>query len=182
MSNGTMGEKTQGLLYDFLYLSITWQIFLPGSIVFNSTTETTNHFMNSEELTMLKIVKTSIAIAAASFIITGTAHADVNEALQNICTIVKADDKGELRKKMKRVQSDYRLKLRDYYSGISCSGNSLIRTAMLNGSVETGTLLIKKMSKGDLNSPEQDGKTVMIWASENGMDSSPLVAALNDRI
>lgn len=131
---------------------------------------------------MLKIVKTSVAIAAVSIFMTVTAHADVNEALQNICTIVKADDKGELRKKMKRVQSDYRLKLQDYYSGISCGGNSLIRTAMLNGSIETGTLMIKKMPKGDLNSPEQDGKTVMAWASENGLDSSPIVAVLIDRI
>ena len=131
---------------------------------------------------MLKIVKTSIAIATASIIFAGTAQADVSEALQNICTIVKADDKGELRKKMKRVQSDYRLKLKDYYTGVSCGGNSLIRTAMLNDAVETGTLMVKKMPKRDLSSPENDGKTVLVWASENGLDASPIVAALIDRI
>ncbi|MFT6283767.1 MAG: hypothetical protein ACJAXM_000226 [Arenicella sp.] len=131
---------------------------------------------------MLKIVKTSIAIATASLIFAGNAQADVSEALQNICTIVKADDKGELRKKMKRVQSDYRLKLKDYYTGVSCGGNSLIRTAMLNNAVETGTLMVKKMPRGDLSSPEKDGKTVLIWASENGLDASPIVAALIDRI
>ncbi|MFT7260632.1 MAG: hypothetical protein ACI9MS_002501 [Glaciecola sp.] len=131
---------------------------------------------------MLKIVKTSIAIATASLIFSGNAQADINDALQNICTIIKADDKGELRKKMKRVQSDYRLKLKDYYTGISCGGNSLIRTAMLNDAVETGTLMVKKMPRGDLSSPEKDGKTVLIWASENGLDASPIVAALNDRI
>ena len=37
---------------------------------------------------MLKIVKTSIAIATASLIFAGNAQADVGEALQNICTIV----------------------------------------------------------------------------------------------
>jgi hypothetical protein len=131
---------------------------------------------------MLKIVKTSIAIATASLLFAGNAQADVSEALQNICTIVKADDKGELRKKMKRVQSDFRMKLKDYYTGVTCGGNSLIRTAMLNNAVETGTLMVKKMPKGDLNSPEQDGKTVLIWASENGLNASPIVAALNDRI
>ena len=131
---------------------------------------------------MLKIVKISIAIATASLIFAGTAQADVSDALQNICTIVKADDKGELRKKMKRVQSDFRLKLKDYYTGVSCGGNSLIRTAMLNNAVETGTLMIKKMPKGDLSSPEQDGKTVLAWASENGLEASPIVAALNNRI
>ncbi|MFT4811001.1 MAG: hypothetical protein ACI9LX_004370 [Paraglaciecola sp.] len=131
---------------------------------------------------MLKIVKTSIAIATASLLFAGNAQADISEALQNICTIVKADDKGELRKKMKRVQSDFRMKLKDYYSGVSCGGNSLIRTAMLNDSVETGTLMVKKMPRGDLSSPEQDGKTVLIWASENGLDASPIVTALKDRI
>jgi hypothetical protein len=52
---------------------------------------------------MLKIVNISIAIATAFLflflIFTGNAQADVSEALQNICTIVKADDKGEFRKK-----------------------------------------------------------------------------------
>ena len=131
---------------------------------------------------MLKIVKTSIAIATMSLLTAGNAQADVGEALQNICTIVKADDKGELRKKMKRVQSDYNLKLKDYYTGVTCGGNSLIRTAMLNNSEETGTLMVKKMPKRDLKAPEKDGKTVLIWASENGLDASPIVTALNDRI
>jgi hypothetical protein len=131
---------------------------------------------------MLKIVKTSIAITMTSFIFAGNAQADVGEALQNICTIVKADDKGELRKKMKRVQSDYNLKLKDYYTGVTCGGNSLIRTAMLKNSEKTGTLMVKKMPKGDLKAPEKDGKTILIWASENGLDASPIVAALNDRI
>ncbi|WP_332874120.1 DUF3718 domain-containing protein [Alteromonas sp. IB21] len=93
---------------------------------------------------MLKIVKASLVIAA-TFGVSGIAHADVSEALANICTIVQADDKGELRKKMRSVESDYRMKLKDYYSGISCSGNSLIRTALLNNAVEAGELLVKKM-------------------------------------
>ena len=113
---------------------------------------------------------------------TQTAHADVNEALANICTIVQADDKGELRKKMKRVQSDYRMKLKDYYSGISCSGNSLIRTAMLNNAVEAGTLLVKKMPKTALAEPEQDGKTLQAWVAEQGLEGSPLAAVLADRM
>ncbi|MFT6343983.1 MAG: hypothetical protein ACJAWQ_001049 [Paraglaciecola sp.] len=131
---------------------------------------------------MLKIVKTSIVIATASLMFAGSAQADISEALQNICTIVKADDKGELRKKMKRVQSDFRLKLKDYYTGISCGGNSLIRTAMLNNAIETGTLMVKKMPKGDLTAPEKDGKTILAWASDNGLNASPIVTALNDRI
>lgn len=131
---------------------------------------------------MLKIVKTSIAIATTSVLFIGNAQADINEALQNICTIVKADDKGELRKKMKVVESDYRMKLQAYYTGISCGGNSLIRTALLNNSVETGTLMIKKMPKSDLQAPEKDGKTVSDWATEQGLTDSELVAVLKERI
>ena len=131
---------------------------------------------------MLKLVKTSIAVVAVSFMFSGTAQADIGAALQNICTIVKTNDKGELRKKMKKVQSDFRLKLKDYYSGISCGGNSLIRTAMLNEAVDTGTLLVKKMPKKDLAAPEKDGKTLTSWVSENGLDGSPIATALADRI
>jgi len=131
---------------------------------------------------MLKIVKTSIAVAIPFLIFAGNARADVNDALQNICTIVKADDKGELRRKMKRVQSDYNLKIKDYYTAVSCGGNSLIRTAMLNDAEKTGTLMIKKMPRGDLSAPEKDGKTLLAWASENGLDASPIVAALKERI
>jgi hypothetical protein len=131
---------------------------------------------------MLKIVKTSIAIVITSLILTGIAQANVGEALQNICTIVKADDKAELRKKMKRVQSNFSLRIKDYYSGVSCGGNSLIRTAMLNDAVETGTLMIKKMPKSDLGAPEKDGKTVTAWATEQGLASSPIFAVLKDRL
>jgi hypothetical protein len=154
-------------------------------MVFNKVpvaSELVGTLKRNEELTMLKIVKTSIAIAATSVLFVGNAQADINEALQNICTIVKADDKGELRKKMKVVESDYRMKLQDYYTGISCGGNSLIRTALLNNSVETGTLMIKKMPKSDLQAPEQDGKTVSDWAAEQGLTDSELVAVLKDRI
>ncbi|WP_100643020.1 DUF3718 domain-containing protein [Alteromonas facilis] len=131
---------------------------------------------------MLKIVKTSIAIAAASFVFSGTAHADVNEALANICNIVQADDKGELRKKMKMVQSDYNLRLSDYYTGVSCGGNSLIRTAILNNAVEAGELLVKKMPKSALNEPEADGKTLQAWITEQGLAANPVASVLAERI
>jgi len=134
-------------------------------------------------LTMLKIVKTSLAIAATSLAFSNVAQAnDVNEALANICTIVQADDKGELRKKMRSVQSDFKLKLRDYYSGISCGGQSLIRTALTNNAVEVGTLLVKKMPSKDLQAPEADGKTLQAWIAEQGLQSSPISAELNERI
>lgn len=110
------------------------------------------------------------------------ANDDVSAALANICSIVIADDKGELRKKMKIVNSNFRLKLRDFYSGVSCNGNSLIRTAVLNDAVEAGSLLVKKMPKKTLAAPEQDGKTLKDWIAEQGKSSSPIAQVLLDRI
>ena len=131
---------------------------------------------------MLKLVKYSLALAAVSVLSSGFAYADVNDDLQNICTIVKADDKDELRKKMKKVESDHRLKLQDYYTGISCGGESLIRTAMLNNAVESGTMMIKKMPKSQLTAPEADGKTLVDWTNEKGFSTSPIAVELNARI
>ncbi len=131
---------------------------------------------------MLKIVKTSLIVAASTLAFSNAAQANVNDALANICNIVQADDKGELRKKMRSVQSDYRLKLHDYYTGISCNGDSLIRTAIKNNAVEVGTLLVKKMPSRDLSAPEADGKTLQAWIAEQGLQSSPIAAELNGRI
>lgn len=124
----------------------------------------------------------SIAVVAASLSVITPAQASVETELQNICTIVKADDKAQLRKKLSSVQKNFSLKLQDYYSGISCGGDSLIRTAFVNGAVEAGSLLVKKMPKSQLNTPEQDGKTLRAWVSENNMMDSPIATVLNDRI
>jgi hypothetical protein len=125
---------------------------------------------------------TVITAAALSLCLTTHVSADVNESLQNICTIIKSDDKGELRKKMKAVQSDYNLKLRDYYSGITCGGKSLIKSSFDYNSINTGTVLIKKMPKGDLEEPEHDSEgAILEWASANGKNTE-LLGVLRDRI
>lgn len=131
---------------------------------------------------MLKIVKISLIVCAATVGFSMPAQAGVEQALSNICNIVKADDKGELRKKIRTVQNNYSMKLRDYYTGISCDGQSLIRTAALSDAVQAGTLLVKKMPKSELASPEQDGKTLSAWLSEQGLEASPIASALKDRI
>nr|WP_241664408.1 DUF3718 domain-containing protein [Ningiella ruwaisensis] len=111
------------------------------------------------------------------------ASADVETALANICEIVKTDDKGELRKKMKTVRNDYNLRLRDYYSGITCNGTSMIKLAIQNNAVEAGTLLVKKMPKKDLAEPEvQDGKALQAWINEQGLADNPIAKELLDRI
>jgi hypothetical protein len=127
-----------------------------------------------------KIVIPLLAIAPLTFSV--PASAEIEAALANICDIVKTDDKGELRKKMKNVRSNYRLQLRDYYNGISCSGNSLIKLAILNNAVEAGTLLVKKMPKKLLAEPENDGKTLQAWINEQGLADNPVAKELLDRI
>jgi len=131
---------------------------------------------------MLKFTKAALVLSTFTLGFAMPAKADVNEALANICTIVKADDKSELRKKLRTVQSDFNMKLHDYYDGITCDGNSLIRTALLNNAVETGSLMIKKMPGKALQNPEQDGKTLTVWIEEQGLQSSPIFAQLNERI
>ncbi|WP_100642560.1 DUF3718 domain-containing protein [Alteromonas facilis] len=130
---------------------------------------------------MLKNV-ISVAVVAASLGFSSFASASVENELQNICTIVQADDKGELRKKMSNVEKNFSLKLQDYYNGVSCGGNSLIRAAFLAGAVEAGSLLVKKMPKSQLNAPEADGLTLRAWVSENNLMESPIAAVLNERI
>lgn len=129
--------------------------------------------------TKLYALATLIPFALAS---APTQANDVETALANICSIVAADDKSELRKKLKVVKSDFRLRLKDYYTGIKCNGNSMIREAVLNNSVEAGTLLVKKMPKKDLSSPEDDGKTLQAWISEQGLADNAIALALQDRI
>ena len=130
---------------------------------------------------MLKRLLISTTLLVAS-LVASPANAAIEDSLANICAIVKADDKSELRKKIKSVRSDYSLKLKDYYSGITCGGNSLIRLAILNNAVDAGTLLVKKMPKKYLSSPEKDGKTLQAWITEQGLAENEVARAVSDRI
>ena len=125
-------------------------------------------------------------IAFIFFILMGgssfQASADPNTVLANICTLVESDDKGQLRKKVKTMKSDYGMKLADYYNGITCNGQTLIRHAIKLNSAETGAFLIKKMSKKALKTPMSDSMTELDWAKSNGFEGSALTAALQDRI
>ncbi|TDF41853.1 DUF3718 domain-containing protein [Alteromonadaceae bacterium M269] len=131
---------------------------------------------------MNKLLKASLIAATVTVATPSFAGGDINSALANICSIVKTNDKSALRSKMKRVEADFGAKLRDVYNGVTCGGESLIRTAMLSEAVDTGTFMIKKMTKRALTQPEQDGKTLSAWVTEKGLDGSPLAAVLKERI
>ena len=110
----------------------------------------------------------STAVLSCALVISHAAVADINEDLQNICTIVKNNDKGEIRKKLKKIKDEYRFRLGDIYDGVACDGKSLIRWAMENGANDVGTFMVKQMSKSDLSKPEADGLTIQQWAEANG--------------
>ncbi|MBT1063473.1 DUF3718 domain-containing protein [Bowmanella sp. Y26] len=123
-----------------------------------------------------------VLLGLASLAVSPLSVADINDDLQNICTIVKNDDKAELRKKVKQVQDDYNLRLGDYYDGISCGGQSLIRYSMENNAAEVGTFMIKKMSKTDLQKVEKDGMALQQWAEANGHIATSIGQELISRI
>lgn len=127
-------------------------------------------------------IKGLILVAVCLLGMTFNAQANIQKTLTNICDIVKSDDKSALRKKMKIVHSNYSMRIDEYYSGIKCSGDSLIRTAMLNNSVEAGTLLIRKMPKGALRSAAKDGKTLPQWAAEKGLANNHLLNVYAKRV
>ena len=85
--------------YQITYFVIQRYVFVIHKLSFNRRIKTNSNLITRRNLTMLKIVKTSLIIAASTVTFSNVANASVDEALANICTIVQADDKGELRKK-----------------------------------------------------------------------------------
>jgi len=125
----------------------------------------------------MRLLPTTLAviITASTFSI----PAQANEQLAaNICNYVQNDDKNRLRKKLK----ENRVKLRNIYSGISCGGDSLIRTAMKSGSDKVGTFVAKRLSVSALKAAEADGMTVVQWSEANGHGGSAITTTINERI
>ncbi|RTR40861.1 DUF3718 domain-containing protein [Shewanella canadensis] len=125
----------------------------------------------------MRLLPTTLAvvIAASTFSIPAQAN---DQLAANICNYVQTNDKNRLRKKLK----ENRVKLRNIYSGISCNGDSLLRTAMKSGSDKVGTFVAKRLSVSDLKAAEADGMTVVQWSEANGHSGSTITAAINERI
>ncbi|PAJ74885.1 hypothetical protein CJF42_08130 [Pseudoalteromonas sp. NBT06-2] len=110
-------------------------------------------------------------LISSSFLVTIPASA--NEQLAaSLCDYVAADDKKRLRKKLK----ESRVKLRNIFSGVTCSGNNLLRHAMKNNADGTGKFIVKKLPKSDLAAGGD-----VDWAAENGHSDSPIVAGIKAR-
>ena len=89
-------------------------------------------------------------IISVLFLLPTTALASADEALQNICTIVAADDVRELRKKDRKVRVDYGLQIKDYFEGISCNGDDLLVHSQNNNSQKALSYILKKLPKSYL--------------------------------
>lgn len=137
---------------------------------------------------MKKFINVPFAITIIYLSSFGLSHAkmktidDVEDVLINICSIIKADDTNRLRSMLKRIDNEVSMKLKQFYSVSDCGGYSLIRTAIINKSFGTGTLLVKNMSIIDLVSLEKDGKTVSNWASENNFSKSSIIDLIKQRL
>lgn len=128
----------------------------------------------------MRLLPLSIAalIVASSISVSSTATANQDQLAANICNYVQADDKNRLRKKLK----ESRVKLRNIYNGVSCNGDSLLRTALKSGSNKVGTFVAKRLPASELGSAEADGQTIVAWAESNGHSSSEITTAIKSRI
>ncbi|MDT3293966.1 DUF3718 domain-containing protein [Shewanella sp. SP2S2-6] len=119
------------------------------------------------------------ALIGLSYITVPTpAVAGVDPLVASICDYVKANDKNRLRKKLK----ESRVKLRQIYTGISCDGASLLRTAYGASANDAGEFVAKRLSVTELSVAEADGMTIQAWAEANGHADSPITAAVKERL
>jgi len=75
---------------------------------------------------------------------------EVNDALQNICKIVKNDDKALLRKKVGSVKKEFLLRFDKYYEDISCGGMSLLEYADKSESLDSLKFMVSKLKVSTL--------------------------------
>ncbi|MBY5993024.1 DUF3718 domain-containing protein [Ferrimonas balearica] len=121
------------------------------------------------------LVAAGITVASLSY--TPAAQANVDQLVASMCDYVINDEKNRLRKKLK----DARVKLRAIYDGVTCNGNSLVRTAMINNAQDVGVFLVKQLPRNTLNTAEADGQTLLQWAESQGHGASAIAAEITSR-
>lgn len=77
------------------------------------------------------------------FSVVSAPQAQANGIAQNLCEYVAADDKKHLRSFLKLNK----LKIRKVFDSVQCNGKNLLEFAAINGSIETGSLIISKLPK-----------------------------------
>ncbi len=121
----------------------------------------------------MRLVPTLLCGAAVTLTLLAAPAAVADDQLAaSMCDYVAADDKNRLRK----VLSDYRLRLRNIYDGVVCNGQSLIRHALKNNANDVGEFIVKQLPGSAVA-----GSGDIAWAEANGFGAAPLVGVLKER-
>lgn len=102
-----------------------------------------------------------LALFSSSLLLSTSARADddTDRLLVSICEYTKANDRSNLRKKIKAAD----LQLRRIYGGIICDGQSLLRLAVASNANEAAEFIVSQIGKDALSAAEKDGKSVLQW-------------------
>ena len=121
----------------------------------------------------MRLLPTLLCGAAVTLTLVAAPAAVADDQLAaSMCDYVAADDKNRLRK----VLSDYRLRLRNIYDGVVCNGDSLIRHAFKSNANDVGEFIVKQLPGSAVA-----GSGDIAWAEGNGFTASPLLAVLKER-
>ena len=121
----------------------------------------------------MRLLPTLLCGAAVTLTLVAAPAAVADDQLAaSMCDYVAADDKNRLRK----VLSDYRLRLRNIYDGVVCNGESLIRHAFKSNANDVGEFIVKQLPGSSVA-----GSGDIAWAEGNGFAASPLLAVLKER-
>lgn len=124
-------------------------------------------------------MKKTLTIALAVALLIPATKATANENLvESICGYVVTDNKSRLRKVLK----ENKVRLRNIYDSITCDGQSILRFAIANDANAVGGFVSSKLSIKALQAPEEDGLTIVDWATEFGHTGSPVIANIKDKI
>ncbi|MCD1597205.1 DUF3718 domain-containing protein [Rheinheimera aquimaris] len=121
----------------------------------------------------MRLLSTLLCGAAVTLsLLTAPVAVADDQLAASMCDYVAADDKNRLRK----VLSDYRLRLRNIYDGVVCNGESLIRHAFRSNAADVGEFIAKQLPGSAIA-----GAGDIEWAEANGFGASPLVSVLKSR-
>lgn len=99
-------------------------------------------------------------VGLSALLLVGVVRAD--EEVQRLCEYTKVDDRSSLRRKV----DDAGIDLRHGYEDIHCGGETLLRYAALNGSLETATFIISKVGRHAITDTGKDGMNTIQWAEK----------------
>ena len=117
---------------------------------------------------MNKLLIASTITVLAILSVVSIPQAQAADVAQSICEYVAADDK----KRMRSFLKTNKLKIRRIFDGIECNGKNILQFASVSGSIETGTLIIRKLPK----------KVVSENLAALQAGAKPLIDAANERV